>query len=189
MEDSERLGEHKINSTEVFDGRLLHVFKDEVRLPDGQTSTREYIKHPGAAAVVPVFSNGDIMLIRQFRYPLLQTFYEVPAGKIDAGEDPEKTALRELKEETGLVCSRIEPLAPFHPSIGYTDEVIHLYCAWDITESRRQADDDEFLLTERLSFRKAVEMVYDGRITDGKSMVSLLLARHWWQNEGPFDIQ
>jgi ADP-ribose pyrophosphatase len=188
MEDSEKLQEQKINSTKVFNGRLLHVFKDEVRLPDGETSTREYIKHPGAAAVVPVFSNGDIMLVRQFRYPLQQAFYEVPAGKIDAGEDPEKTAVRELKEETGLVCGRIEPLAPFHPSIGYTNEVIHLYCAWDITESERESDDDEFLLIERMPFREAVEMVYDGKITDGKSMVSLLLARHWWQNEGPFEI-
>lgn len=188
MGDLERLEEQKIESNEVFNGRLLHVFKDRVRLPDGSTSTREWIKHPGAAAVVPVFKNGDIMLIKQFRYPLREVFYEVPAGKIDSQEDPEKTAAREVKEETGLIYNKSHYLAPFHPSIGYTDEVIHLFCAWDITETDRRVDDDEFLLTERVSFREAIQMVYDGKITDGKTMVSLLMSWQWWQQEMPFKV-
>lgn len=188
MSDDQELQEEQISSREVFNGRLLHVFSDDVRLPDGSSSTREYIKHPGAAAVVPVFENGDVMLIKQYRYPLRQAFYEVPAGKIDAGEPAEKTAARELKEETGLITENLHYLDPFHPSIGYTDEVIHLFCAWDITITDSDIDDDEFLLTRRLPFKEAVEMVYRGDITDGKSMVSLLLAWHWWQEQGPFKI-
>lgn len=188
MSDTSELKETKINSKKVFTGRLLHVFSDEVRLPDGNTSTREYIKHPGAAAVVPVFENGDIMMIKQFRYPLDQTFYEVPAGKIDSGEEVEKTAARELQEETGLITENLHYLDPFHPSIGYTDEVIHLFCAWDITITDSNIDDEEFIQTLRMPFKKAVQLVYEGTITDGKSMVSLLLAWHWWQQEGPFQI-
>ena len=188
MDESQELREKKLKSQPVFDGRLLHVFKDEVQLPNGETSTREYIKHPGAAAVVPVFENGDTLLIKQFRYPLKQVFYEVPAGKIDSGENHEKTAQRELKEETGLLCDNMHYLAPFHPSIGYTDEVIHLYSAWNITVTDSNIDEDEFLLSERLPFQQAIEMVYEGKITDGKSMVSLLLTWQWWQKEGPFEI-
>src|SRR5680860_1042205 len=167
MEDSKKLEEQKIASKKVFEGRLLHVFLDEVKLPDGSISTREYIKHPGAAAVVPVFGNGDIMLIKQFRYPLGQTFYEVPAGKMDAGEKPEITAKRELEEETGLLCKNMRYLHPFHPSIGYTDEVIHLFCAWNLTEVGKNQDEDEFILMKKVPFKKAVQMVYEGKITDG----------------------
>ena len=181
MGDSDKLEEQKLRSEQVFDGRLLHVFQDEVRLPNGDTSTREYIKHPGAAAVVPVFENGDTMLVKQYRYPLDKIFYEVPAGKIDAGEAHGHTARRELQEETGLVCQHMQYLAPFHPSIGYTDEVIHLYCAWDITVTDSNIDEGEFLLAKRLPFEKAVQMASNGKITDGKSMVSLFIAWQWWQ--------
>ena len=94
----------------------------------------------------------------------------------------------EVEEETGLLYKNVHYLSPFHPSIGYTDEVIHLFCSWDITETDRRVDDDEFLLTERLSFQRAIQMVYDGNITDGKTMVSLLMTWQWWQQEGPFGI-
>lgn len=189
MDDLEKLREQKLSSTEIFNGRLLNVFRDEVRLPDGSTSTREWIKHPGAAAVLPVFRNGEVMLIKQYRYPLRQVFYEVPAGKIDAQEDHRQTARRELQEETGLKVEKMQYLSAFHPSIGYTDEVIHLYCAWDITKTNKQVDADEFLLTERVSFKKAMTWVQDGKITDGKTMVTLMRAWNWWQQEGPFGIK
>ncbi|HYW34000.1 MAG TPA: NUDIX hydrolase [Balneolaceae bacterium] len=188
MTDSEKLTEQKITSKEVFKGRLLHAFSDEVRLPDGATSTREWIKHPGAAAVLPVFPNGDVMLIKQFRYPLDKVFCEVPAGKIDAGEEPEKTAIRELEEEAGLICRNIHFLAGFHPTIGYSDEIIHLFCAWDLNKVDQQVDSDEFVETKQVSFEDAVQMVYDGKMTDGKSMVNILLAWNWWQQEGPFEV-
>ncbi|SMO46673.1 NUDIX domain-containing protein [Fodinibius sediminis] len=188
MNDSHELVERTISSKEVFSGRLLHVFFDEVSLPDGSRSTREWIKHPGAAAVLPVFENGDIMMVRQFRYPMGQIFLEVPAGKIDPCEEAGSTARRELKEEAGLTCEHYQYLGRFYPGIGYSDEIIHLYIAWDITSYEQQVDEDEFLLKKRLSFRKAVEMVHSGEIADGKSMVTLLRGWHWWQEHQPFSI-
>jgi ADP-ribose pyrophosphatase len=181
--DPSQLIETKLSSEEVFNGRLLHVFRDEARLPDGTTSTREWIKHPGASAVIPVFENGDVMMIRQFRYPLREIFLEVPAGKIDEGETPDSTAAREIEEEAGVRFNHHHYLGKFHPSIGYTDEVIHLYIAWDLTPVPQKVDDDEFLIRERVPFQKAVEMVYTGEISDGKTAVTLLRGWHWWQSQ------
>lgn len=188
MNDSHKLVERTISSKEVFNGRLLHVFFDEARLPDGSTSTREWIKHPGASAVLPVFENGDVMLVRQFRYPMSQIFYEVPAGKIDPGENADSTARRELREEAGLSCKTYEYLGNFYPGIGYSDELIHLYLAWDIESFAQQVDEDEFLIKERLPFREVVEMVHSGEISDGKTMVTVLRAWHWWQQHAPFPV-
>ena len=188
MNDSHKLVERTLSSREVFNGRLLHVFFDEAELPDGTTSTREWIRHPGAAAVVPVFENGDIMLVRQFRYPMSQIFYEVPAGKIDPGDNADTTARRELREEAGLACNRFDYLGHLYPGIGYSDEIIHLYIAWDISSFEQQVEEDEFLIKERLPFREAVEMVHKGEISDGKTMVALLRGWHWWKQNGPFDL-
>lgn len=188
MTDSDQLVERKITSQKVFSGRLLHVYFDEVRLPDGTTSTREWINHPGASAIVPIFKNGDVMLVKQFRYPISQIFYEVPAGKIDPDEDAEATARRELEEETGLSCQKFRYLGHYYPAIGYSDEIIHLYTAWNITSFEQQVDDDEFLIKVRLPFKTAVNRVHSGEISDGKTMVALLRAWHWWKNEGPFSI-
>lgn len=188
MNDTDKLTEHRLTSKEVFKGRLLHVFLDEARLPDGSTSTREWIKHPGASAVLPVFENGDVMIVRQFRYPMSQIFYEVPAGKIDAGETADSTAVRELREEAGLVCNQFRYVGHFYPSIGYTDEIIHLYVAWEIESHEQQMEDDEFLLQERIPFKEAIEMVHSGEISDGKSIVSLLRSWHWWQKNEPFKL-
>lgn len=188
MNDSEQLIERKISSREVFKGELLHVYSDQARLPNGASSTREWIKHPGASAVLPVFENGDVMLVRQFRYPLRQIFYEVPAGKLDPGETPLSTAKRELEEEAGISCEKIQHLGPFYPSIGYTDEVIHLYVAWDLKTFDQNSDEDEFLLKARLQFREAFEMVHSGEISDGKTMVTVLKAWHWWQQNKPFSL-
>jgi ADP-ribose pyrophosphatase len=188
MTDSHKLIEHTISSEEVFNGQLLHVYLDHAQLPDGSSSTREWIKHPGASAVVPVFENGDVMLVRQFRYPVSQIFYEVPAGKIDPDEDADTTAERELNEEAGLVCQQFQYIGHFYPGIGYSDEIIHIYAAWGIDSSDQQTDDDEFLLKERLPFDEAIEMVHTGEISDGKTVISLLRTWHWWQKEGPFEV-
>ncbi|MFH5832119.1 NUDIX domain-containing protein [Halalkalibaculum sp. DA3122] len=188
ISDSEQLVEKRISSKEIFDGRLLHVFFDEARLPDGSESTREWIKHPGASAVLPVFRDGDVMLVKQFRYPVAQIFYEVPAGKIDPGETADSTARRELKEEAGLTCQQFHYLGNFYPSIGYTDEIIHLYIAWEIEEFEQTVDEDEFLVKERVPFREAVEMAHTGEISDGKTAITLLRAWKWWQKEGPFEV-
>jgi len=188
MNDSHKLVERTLSSKEIFNGRLLHVFFDEAELPDGSTSTREWIKHPGASAVVPVFENGDIMMVRQFRYPMAQIFYEVPAGKIDPDENADSTAKRELREEAGLECQSFAYVGHFYPGIGYSDEIIHCYAAWNIASFDQQVDMDEFVITERLPFTEAIEMVHSGEITDGKTVIALLRTWHWWQQNGPFGV-
>jgi len=189
MSDSHELIEQTVSSKNIFSGRLLRVYLDEVSLPDGSRSTREWIKHQGASAVLPVFENGDVMLVRQFRYPPAKIFYEAPAGKIDPSEEAGVTARRELKEEAGLTCRHFRYIGQFYPCIGYSDEIIHLYTAWDIEAFEQKVDEDEFILKERLPFREAVKMVHAGEISDGKTIVTVLRAWHWWKNEGPFDIR
>lgn len=183
-----KLREKKLTSKKVFDGKLLHVYSDEAELPDKTTSTREWIKHPGASAVVPVFEDGTIMLLQQFRYPPKKIFIEVPAGKIDPGEDKANTAERELFEESGIKCKHIEEVGSFYPAIGYADEIIYVYAAWGLTEEAQSVDDDEFLLKYRIPFSKALEMIKTREITDGKTICSLIQASMWWRENAPFEV-
>lgn len=180
--------EHPLSSREVYKGKLLHVFIDDVRLPDGNSSTREWINHPGACAVVPVFEDGSIMLVRQYRYPVKQIFIEVPAGKIDPGEPPLTTATRETAEETGLHAENIAYVSHFYPVIGYSNEVIHVFVAWGLTTEEIDVDEDEFLITMRVPFSKALEMIHTGEINDGKTICALLQTKMWWEKHRPFDI-
>lgn len=177
----EELFEKKINSEIKFSGNLLTLYSDEVRLPNGSASAREWITHQGASAMLPIYDNEDVLLIRQFRYPLNKVFWEVPAGKIDPDESAETTANRELMEETGLKANNIKTLGTMHPSIGYTDEVIYLYALWDLQQFDSQTDHEESLITRRLPMEKAVSMVHEGEITDSKTAVLLLKAWQWWR--------
>ncbi|MEX0929922.1 MAG: NUDIX hydrolase [Balneolales bacterium] len=185
----QKLIERKIDSKKVYSGELLHVYKDSVELPDGTISGREWIKHPGASAVLPVFDNGEVMLIKQFRYPLSQIFYEVPAGKIDEGEPPGVTAERELEEETGLVCGHMAYVGHFYPVIGYSDEVIHFYTAWGLTQSRQNVDADEFVQLVRMPLHEAITMIENGQISDGKTMACIYRTLNWWGRHGPFAVK
>jgi len=187
-EISAGLKETRLDTEQIYKGVLLDVRRDKVRLPDKSESEREYIKHPGASVVLPVYENGDIMLVGQYRYPVQQALLEVPAGKLDPGESPETTGRRELTEETGLQCDKLQSIGFFHPCIGYSDEVIHLFVGWGLTETSKNTDDDEFLSHHRLSFRDALELVYNGSITDSKTIITLLKTWKWWQDEGPFQI-
>ena len=172
--------EKRQTTKRVFKGELLQVFRDSVQLPDNTQSIREWINHPGACAVVPVFDNGDIMLLRQFRYAPQQVFYEVPAGKIDAGEDQDTTAQREMEEETGLRCKGMAYIGHFYPGIGYSDEIIHIYTAWGLEDFENKTDHDEFLQPFRVPFQQAVEWVHEGVINDAKTAICLLRAERWW---------
>ena len=185
---SDKLTETPIQSKNVFDGVLLKVYVDEVMLPDGSTSTRDWIRHPGASAVVPVFEDGTVMLLKQYRYPPRRIFTEVPAGKLDPGESPETTAKRELTEESGLTCTNLVKTGEFYPAIGYADEIIHIYAAWGLTEQEQQSDDDEFLLTYRIPYKEALRMIKEGEIMDGKTICSLTKTWLWWKKNGPFPI-
>ena len=168
------LTEHTLESETVFRGRLLHVKKDTVRLPDGKVSTREYITHPGAVVVIPVFDNGDLLLERQHRYPLRRDFIEFPAGKLDPGEDPLDCARRELREETGYVARTFDYLTTVHPCIGYSDERLIFFLARGLAHEGHDPDDDEFLEVLRVSRADALAMLDDGRISEAKTVIGLM---------------
>lgn len=171
------LTEKFLSSEVVFEGNLLNVFADKVELPNGKVASREYIKHPGAVAVVPITQEGNIVLVRQYRYPIGNVLLEVPAGKLDKGEDPDTCAFRELEEETGYVAKSIKRIASIYTTPGFTDEVIHLYIAENLTLSNPHPDEDEFLDVEIYSKEEIKTMIADGRINDAKSMLALLLAK------------
>ncbi len=171
--DSPDLTEHLLDSETVYAGRLLHVRRDRVRLPDGGESTREYIVHPGAVVIVPVFDNGDVLLERQHRYPLRRDFIEFPAGKIDPGEADLACAQRELAEETGYRATAWRELATIHPCIGYSDERLTFYLARGLSAGDHGRDRDEFLEIFRLPFAEAMQWVHDGRISETKTVIGL----------------
>lgn len=171
-----KLIEKKIKAECVFDGNLLKVWKDEVVLPNGNKSHREWIKHPGASAVVPVFENGDVMLIQQFRYGAQHVFIEVPAGKLDSGEAPDVSAVRELEEEVGLRCEELIYLGHQYPAIGFSDEILHNFMAIGLTQVPNHVDYDEFVEPLRVPLQQAMEWIFDGTINDAKSIIALVMA-------------
>lgn len=168
--------EDQLDSEAVFEGRLLKVRRDWVRLPDGGESTREYILHPGAAMILACPDPDTVILERQFRYPLRRHFIELPAGKIDAGEEPLATAQRELREECGYTASDWRHLSTLHPCIAYADERIELFLAGGLTEVGNALDEGEFLEVMTLPLVEALQWVRDGRITDPKTMAGLFWA-------------
>jgi len=171
------LTETGIESTQAFKGRLLDVRLDRVRLPDGKESTREYVTHPGAVVVIAFLDNGDLLFERQFRYPLRRAFLELPAGKIDHGEDILITGQRELLEETGYSASDWRYLGVTHPCIGYSDERIEIFLARGLKqEAGQKLDHGEFLDLLTLSLDAAIEAVRNGEITDGKTITALFWA-------------
>ncbi len=166
--------EKKIQGETVFQGRLLNVKKDTVLLPNGKTSTREYILHNGAVAVIAVLKNGNIIMENQFRYPNQKVYLELPAGKLEVGEDPIEAAKRELLEETGAVAKNIEFLCDIEPTIAYSSEVIHIYLATDIEISQQQLDEDEFVEVVEYSLGDLLEMIKNNQIPDSKTVCGLL---------------
>lgn len=173
------LTEHFVSGELVFDGKLLKVHRDAVRLPDGSAGAREYIRHPGAVAIVPLFDDGRVLLERQFRYPHGRDFIELPAGKLEPGEPHLETAQRELLEETGYVAQEWTRLGVIHTSIAYTDEAIELFLAKKLSRQERKLDDGEFLEVLDVPFDEAIAMIRDGRITDAKSVAGLLWVEKW----------
>lgn len=174
MSHDSHLIESEVSSESIFKGALLHVRKDRVLLPNGQESIREYIVHPGAVVVLAFLDNGNLLFERQFRYPLRRVFLELPAGKIDPGEAIIATAKRELLEETGYIASDWEYLGVMHPCIGYSDERIEIFAARGLhLAGEKQLDHNEFLEVVELSPADARQAVWDGRITDAKTITSL----------------
>ncbi len=166
--------ETTISSKTVYRGNLLHVLEDEVRLPDGKTARREWIQHPGAVIMIPMLDERTVLLERQYRYPLQRHFYELPAGKIEPGEEPLATAKRELIEECGYTAGSWQHLTTLHPCIGYADERIELFLARELTHVGHAHDEGEFLEVVPLALSEALEWVASGRITDVKAIIGLL---------------
>jgi len=178
------LTEHCISSETMVEGNLLTLKRDLVKLPNGNLSHREYVIHPGAVVVVPVLANGSVVLERQYRYPLHQDFIELPAGKIDPDEDVLRTGQRELLEETGYTADEWVKLGLLHPCIGYSNEVIHVYLARNLSLGDHQRDEDETLEVFELKFEECLTMIERGEITDGKTIVALYMAEKYLAQHG-----
>lgn len=172
-----KLEEKKLSSREVFDGVLIHLYKDEVELPDGNKAVREVIRHPGAVCVLPVDENGEITLVRQFRYPFGKVTLEAPAGKLEKGEDILEAAKRELKEETGITAETLTYIGELYTTPAMIDEIIHLYVARGLSSGEQSLDEDEFINTEKMKLNEAVSLVLDGEIKDAKTQVIVLKAQ------------
>ena len=179
MSDSVTPG--RLKSTRAYTGRIISLDVDEVRYPDGSVGELEMIRHPGASAVVPFLSDpgGDdpqVLLIRQYRYAAGGYMYEVPAGRLDPGEDPKSCAERELKEETGCSAGQIEYLTTIYTTPGFTDERINLFMATDLTPGETKHEADEFLELQPMLLSRALVMIQAGEIQDGKTVIALLFA-------------
>lgn len=180
----ENLFEKQLSSENVFKGVLLDVYCDDIELPNGRNAKREYIKHVGAACVVPVDNDSNIVIEKQFRYPFHKVLTEIPAGKLDSKEEPHlEAALRELREETGFTAEKMVYLGEFLPTCAYSDEVIHMYLATGLTKGEQQLDEDEFVGVEKMPLEEAVKEIMAGNITDGKTQTAILKAYLYLNNK------
>ena len=179
MSINQDLTEHLVSSEIIASGGMLTVKRDSVQLSNGHHSQREYVVHPGAVVVVALMPNKHVILEKQFRYPLRQTFIELPAGKIDLEESALTTGQRELFEETGYSAKQWINLGLLHPCIGYSTEVIHMYLALDLSAGEHKRDEDELLEVFEASMEDCLHMINNNEITDAKTIIALLFAEKY----------
>lgn len=168
------LEEKQLSSDLKYDGRIVKLYSDTVQLENGKTTLREVIKHPGGVCVVALTEDNDVLFVRQFRYPHGRVILEIPAGKLEFGEEHRDCGLRELKEETGCTCDSFEYLGNLLPTPAYDTEVIHMYLARGLHSGEQHLDDNEFLEVEKIPLDKAVEMILNNEISDAKTQVAIL---------------
>jgi ADP-ribose pyrophosphatase len=171
------MSSHCKESTVVHEGRVFALHRDRVTLPNGVDATLDVIRHPGAAAIVPVTDQGQVVLIRQFRYAVGGSIWEIPAGTMEPGESPLACAQRELTEEIGVTAARWHPLGAIMPVPAYSDEIIHLYRAEALLPAKQQLDADEILDVHELHYGEALEMIRSGKIRDAKTIAGLMMAQ------------
>ena len=168
----QHLQEKRISGEDIYGGIFLHMKRDKVALPDGQEAVREYLTHPGAVAIVALLNDGRVLLERQYRYPIAKTCIEIPAGKLDSGEDHLLCAKRELEEETGYTARKWSYIRRIHPVISYSTELIDIYLAEDLVPGKSNLDDEEFLDVFAAPLEQLIAWVEEGEITDVKTTIS-----------------
>lgn len=178
------LFEKKLSSRQVFDGVVVKLFVDEVELPDGTKSVREIVRHPGAVCVVPVTDDGQVIMVRQFRYAFGEVLLELPAGKLEKGEDPYEAALRELEEETGAVAKNVEHIGELYTTVALFDEKIQMYLATGLSYKSAHPDEGELLEVVKIPLSTLVDMVMNGEIKDSKTQIALLKAHKILSSRG-----
>lgn len=178
------LRETPLSARYEYEGRIINLRVDEARLPDGATAAREVVEHPGGVGVIALTDEGEVLLVRQYRYPYGEITTEIPAGKRDRGEDPLETGKRELAEETGATADCFTSLGVVYPTPGYCDEIIHLYLATGLHFAEMHPDEDEFLDVQRLPLATLVERVMAGDIPDAKTQIAAL--KVWKLTEGKY---
>ena len=172
---NENLTEKRLSGELIYDGCVVHLWRDEIELPDGGHGVREIVRHVGAVAVLPLTKEGDVVCVRQYRYPFAEVLLEIPAGKLDSpDEDIIEAARRELREETGAVGGELIPLGTLYPSVAIFDEKIHMFAAVGFDMGETDRDEDEFMEVERVPLRKLVDMVMSGEIRDAKTQTAVL---------------
>ena len=177
--DIKNFEEKQVASELIFDGKVLHLYKDDIELPDGRGAFREYVRHIGAVCVVPVTDEGEVICVKQYRYPIADVVLEIPAGKLDyKGEDPESASRRELREETGAVSGRLTYMGKYYSSPAILDECIYMYLAEDLSFGETELDEDEFIEVVRVPIDELAEMICKGEIIDGKTQSGVLKAIH-----------
>lgn len=183
---SEQLKETTTASEQLFSGRIIQLYRDKILLPNGEAGIREVVRHPGGVCIVPLTDAGEVILVRQWRYPYGEIVREIPAGKRERGEDPLLCGKRELEEETGYTAQKYYDLGVLYPTPGYVDEVIHCYLACGLIPAKQHLDPDEFLELEYVPLSRLVEQILSGEIKDAKTQIALL--KTWLlQQNGEWD--
>ncbi len=175
-EKTEHLFEKTLDTTQIFDGRVVKLHRDTVLLENGERATREVIEHSGGVCVLPLTENDEILFVKQFRYPFKSVLLEIPAGKREKGEEPLACGIRELHEEVGAEAAKITCLGKLYPTVAYDTEVIYMYLAEGLSFSSRHLDEDEFVDVVKIPFERAVEMVMNDEIPDSKTQLAILKA-------------
>ncbi|MCY8167826.1 ADP-ribose pyrophosphatase [Bacillus spizizenii] len=169
------LEEKTISKEQIFSGKVIDLYVEDVELPNGKTSKREIVKHPGAVAILAVTDEGKIIMVKQFRKPLERAIVEIPAGKLEKGEEPEYTALRELEEETGYTAKKLAKITAFYTSPGFADEIVHVFLAEELSvlEEKRELDEDEFVEVMEVTLEDALKLVESREVYDAKTAYAI----------------